>query len=173
MSDKYGAAETAGNPGIAFPVNHSKLIIDVGKIKMEGVRLMSDNVSLKTHEKYSRRGFAACSWIFALCVVIQVFIAGYAIFADPGYWNTHTSFVHIIEVFPVLMFILSLFGRVSGSLRWHSLGLIVLIVLQYVTANLDAVPAVNALHTVIALAMFWVSLSTALKSTSRSFFQAA
>jgi hypothetical protein len=134
---------------------------------------MTNNVSLKSHVKYSRWGFAVCSWIFALCVVIQVLLAGFAIFDDPKYWKMHTSFVHIIEVFPVLMFILALFGKVSGSLRWHSLGLIVLVVLQYVTANLDAVPAVNALHTVIALAMFWMSLSTALRSSSRSFFQAA
>jgi len=133
-----------------------------------GVRRMSNDIAAKSHVKYSRWGFAACAWIFALLVAVQVFIAGLATFVDPAHWNTHTHFVPVMEVFPLLMFILSFFGRVPAALRWWSLFLIALIVLQYVTANLDSAPAVGALHPVIAMIMFWVAVFVATRAPIKS-----
>lgn len=133
-----------------------------------GVRRMSNDIDAKSYVKYSRWGFAACAWIFALLVAVQVFIAGLATFVDPVHWSTHTNFVRILEVFPLLMFILSFFGKVPAALRWWSLALIALIVLQYVTANLGSAPAVGALHPVIAMIMFWLAVFVAARVPVRS-----
>ncbi|HEY8529826.1 MAG TPA: DUF6220 domain-containing protein [Paenibacillaceae bacterium] len=129
---------------------------------------MTNDIAVKSHVKYSRWGFAACAWIFALLVAVQVFIAGLATFVDSAHWNTHTLFVRILEVFPLLMFILSFFGKVPAALRWLSLALILLIVLQYVTANMSSVPEVGALHPVIAMIMFWLAVFTASRAPIRS-----
>jgi len=129
---------------------------------------MSNDIAVKPHVKYSRWGFAACAWIFALLVAVQVFNAGLATFVDPAHWNTHTNFVRIVEVFPLLMFILSFFGKVPAALRWWSLALLAFIVLQYVTANLDSAPMVGALHPVIAMVMFWVAVFVATRAPIRS-----
>lgn len=109
--------------------------------------------------RYLRFAFFLLAWIFALCIVIQVFIAGMAIFDDPENWRKHTSFVHLFEFVPIVMFILGFPARLSKVMIWGSLGLYALIFAQYATANLG-----SALHPVIALILFWGSFAIARRS---------
>lgn len=98
-------------------------------------------------------------------MIVQVFIAGLAVFTDPINWGRHTSFVHFFELLPVLMFILAFVGKVPKSLRWQSLGMFGLIFLQYATANMGGISGmIPAIHPVIALILFWWSVSLALRS---------
>lgn len=114
--------------------------------------------------KYARYIFIILSWVFVICVVAQVFIAGLATFLDPSNWRTHTNFIHIFEFLPVIMFLLSFPVRLPKTIRWQSLGLFGLIFLQYATAHLGSVWVLAALHPVIALVLFWGSISVAKKS---------
>ncbi|GAB3062073.1 DUF6220 domain-containing protein [Virgibacillus ainsalahensis] len=99
--------------------------------------------------------------IFVLTVAIQVFLAGFATFMDPAKWMIHVTFVKIIEYLPLLMLIASFVGKLPKSLKWQSIGLFMLIILMYATAN---IPNAGAFHPVIALVMFWMAISVSQKA---------
>lgn len=103
--------------------------------------------------------FVILAAIFAMCITIQVFLAGLSIFVDPIHWAKHTAFVHMIEFVPLLMLVLSFIGRLPVKLRWQSAALFVLVFVMYFTANFISVsPIVAAFHPVVALALFWLSI---------------
>lgn len=99
--------------------------------------------------------FMAAACALLLCVVVQVFLAGMAIFVHPRYWAQHTTFVHYFELLPLLMLLLAFAGRLPRRLAWHSFGLYVMIFLQYFFANIRMqLPFIAALHPVMALLIF-------------------
>lgn len=102
----------------------------------------------------ARIGYFLLAWMLVICIIAQVFIAGLAIFDNPINWVRHTSFVHVFEFVPLVMFALGFLGRLSRLMIWGSLGLYALVFIQYATANLA-----SAFHTVIALVLFWGSLT--------------
>ena len=107
----------------------------------------------------SHKIFFVLAVVFAVCVAVQVFLAGLAIFVDPARWESHTAFIHIFEIVPVLLLIFSFTGKMPRSLRWLSFLSVLLIVVMYATANMSAnLPAAGALHPVAALAIFWIAV---------------
>lgn len=95
--------------------------------------------------------------IFSFCILVQVFLAGLAIFVEPVYWARHAMFVRFFELIPLLLVILALVGRMPKRLIWQSIALFLLIFLMYLSANIGSTyPFVAALHPVLAMVMFWV-----------------
>jgi hypothetical protein len=118
-----------------------------------------DNKKLSGGTRAVRGIFTGLAGLFLVGVIVQVFLAGAAIFADGGFWGFHTSFIHFFEWIPLAMLILSFFGRIPAQWRWQSFGLLFMIILQYVTANLSgSLPYLSAVHPIIALILFWRSL---------------
>ncbi|MEH7501063.1 DUF6220 domain-containing protein [Neobacillus drentensis] len=116
--------------------------------------------------------FALLSVLFVCCIVAQVFLAGLAIFVNPSNWKIHEMFVHLFEVIPVLMFIMSLVGKLPRWAVLHSAGLFGLIFVMYFTANITPVlPWAAAAHPVIAVMLFWLSV-TLMKRAWRMTFRA-
>ncbi|MGV3465453.1 MAG: DUF6220 domain-containing protein [Heyndrickxia sp.] len=114
-------------------------------------------------KKYGSNGiriiFAILSILFLIGLLVQVFLAGIAIFADIGNWSSHEIFVRFFEFIPVGMFLLSFFGKIPKMWKWQSASLYLMIILQYVTASLiGKVPYISALHPIIALLLFWRAL---------------
>lgn len=119
---------------------------------------------LNNRIQYSKIGFLILAWIFAVCIVVQTFIAGLAMFTNYSYWAYHTTFVIWFQFIPILMLILSFSGRLSKLIRWQVVGLFLLIVpLQYASIN---IPGMGAIHPVIALILFWLALMV-IKKVSR------
>jgi len=113
----------------------------------------------KVKGRLSRIVFYYLAAVFAVCVAIQVFIAGMATFVDPVKWETHKIFIRIIEYVPIIMLILSFTGKLPKSLRWQSLSLFLLIIGLYATANLTrSIPIAGAFHPVVALILFWITV---------------
>jgi hypothetical protein len=111
--------------------------------------------------RFARGAFVFFAAVFLLCIGIQVFMAGLAIFENPVYWAWHRSFVHFFELLPLILLGLAFAGRLPAGLRWQSAGLFALIFAQYFTANVRAVlPWAAATHPVIALGIFWVAART-------------
>jgi len=109
--------------------------------------------------RWIKGAFAILAWLFFISIIVQVFLAGIALFVDFGHWNFHQSFVHYFEFVPVVMLILAFFGGIPKNLRWHSLSLYIMIILQYVTVNLTGkIPYIGAIHPIIALLLFWRAL---------------
>jgi mercuric ion transport protein len=107
--------------------------------------------------RVARIFYAGLSSAFVACVVVQVFFAGMGAFG--ANWDWHVSFVHLFGALPLLMIPVAFVGRLSWGLRLVPFGLVVLVGVQYATAN-SAVPAA-ALHPVNALLIFLVSASAA------------
>jgi len=100
------------------------------------------------------------SILFALCIALQVFLAGLAVFSDASHWKDHVSFVRYFSLIPVVMLVLAIIGR-APALRMHSLALIFMIVLMFVTAIFASdIGLFSALHPVIALMLFWRTFDT-------------
>jgi hypothetical protein len=113
----------------------------------------------KSSSRWIRVSFSIFSLLFFISIIIQIFLAGVAIFADIGHWSYHESFIHYFEFVPIGMLILSFFGGIPKMFRWQSAGLYLMIILQYVTANLiGKVPYISALHPIIAMILFWRAL---------------
>ena len=106
--------------------------------------------------------FLVLAWLTFGCVTVQTFIAGMAVFTNPNHWETHTTFVHLFEFLPLLMVIFAFAGKLSSALRWQSTAIFLLIIAQYATAN---IPSAGAVHPVIALVMFWLTLTVAAQAT--------
>jgi hypothetical protein len=115
---------------------------------------------ISTRIRWARRGFVLFAGAFVIGVLIQVYIAGMAVFVDPANWSLHANFVHIIEWFPLIMLVLAFPGQLSRELKLLSVVLFVLIVVQYATALGFSNSIVAALHPVNALVIFWIGTVT-------------
>lgn len=108
----------------------------------------------------SRLAYRILAWLMVACIAAQVFLAGMAVFVNAKDWDWHVAFVHTFEYVPILMFILSLSGRMTNRMRAMTAGLFVLIELQYALIQLgDHVSNdIAALHPVNALLIFWLAI---------------
>ncbi|MCC3371514.1 DUF6220 domain-containing protein [Cohnella sp. REN36] len=113
-------------------------------------------------------GFTLLAYLFAVGVLVQVFLAGMAIFVDSLRWRDHEIFVRVIEFVPLIMLILAFPGRLPQTLRWMCAGMFLLIFAQYFTAHF---PGAGAFHPVIAALLFVLSVHVATQAR-RSVFLA-
>ena len=113
-----------------------------------------------TRVRWARRGFVLFAGALVIGVLIQIYIAGMAVFIDPANWNLHANFVHIIEWLPLVMLVLAFLGRLSRELKLLPVVLFVLIIVQYATALGFSNSIVAALHPVNALVIFWIGTVT-------------
>lgn len=114
--------------------------------------------------RVARTVYAVLAWAFAACVVVQVFLAGMAIFVDPLNWVRHVNFVHFFGELPILMLILAWIGRLprGAGLLLGPVILWLLIGVQFATAEARSVVA--ALHPVNALLLAWYGMRLAQKA---------
>ncbi|MDF2962994.1 MAG: hypothetical protein K0S39_4729 [Paenibacillus sp.] len=98
--------------------------------------------------------------IFALCVVIQVFFAGAALFTNSEYWTFHKGFFRFFAFLPIIMIVLSFFTKLPASVRLKFFQLLGMIILIVITAALSSkIGILSALHPIIAIMLFVTSMS--------------
>ncbi|PQP91161.1 DUF6220 domain-containing protein [Paenibacillus sp. AR247] len=131
---------------------------------MTSIDLNPSQDKISGGRRISRGIFMGLSWILVACITIQVYIAGSAVFQNPVNWRLHENFVHFFGFAPLLMIIFAITGKCFKGSAWLSLAMFVLIDMQYMTAH---VPALGAIHPVMALVLILLSLYTALRSTPR------
>ncbi|MDM5327205.1 DUF6220 domain-containing protein [Neobacillus sp. CF12] len=130
--------------------------------------MKSNEVS--TRFKVSGVSFALLSILFLICILVQVFFAGLAIFVNPANWTKHTGFIHLFEFIPVLMFIIAFVGKLPRWVIGHSAALFGVIFVMYFTANITPVlPWAAALHPVMAFVLFWMSVKSVPKVWEMTF----
>jgi hypothetical protein len=126
------------------------------------------DVSQMEHQLINRGGtlvYKWLAWIFIVCILIQVFLAGLALFMDPSHWARHTGFSRFLMIPPILMLITSFIARLPIFLRLHSAGLIGMIILIFASALLSSeIGFISALHPVIAMILFWETMTIARKT---------
>lgn len=110
----------------------------------------------------ARTAFKWLARIFAALIMIQVFLAGLAMFWDADQWASHTGLSRFLLIPPILMLVSSFIARMPVSFRLSTAALIVLLILMGVSANLPSgVGYLSALHPVLALMMFFGTVSLA------------
>ena len=95
--------------------------------------------------------------LFAVGVLVQVYLAGMAVFVDPANWSLHRGFVHVVELLLLPTFVFAFLGSFPRSLKLAPVGLFLLVGLQYATASAFG-SAVAAFHPVNAVAIFLVAI---------------
>ncbi|PAV28288.1 hypothetical protein CIL05_18140 [Virgibacillus profundi] len=97
--------------------------------------------------------YLVLSWLAFLSILIQVFLAGVAIFQDYSYWEIHKSFA-LFKYIYIAMFIVGLVGKLPKNLIWLSIAIFAVANVQYYTAH----GFLASLHVVIPFLIFWINL---------------
>jgi hypothetical protein len=119
-----------------------------------------DNGNLTSLARGSRNVLIWLVRIFALCVVVQVFFAGAAVFTDSDYWTIHSKFPRFFAFLPIIMIVLTFFTKLPVSVRIKCFQLFGMIILMFLTAVLSSkIGILSALHPVIAVILFMRSMS--------------
>jgi cytochrome b561 len=109
---------------------------------------------------YAQYGFVGVVWLFVAAAVVQVFLAGLAVFSvPPGDFAAHRDWGYTFGFLVLVMLLLSLLARLPRRLIGLSVLLLVLFVLQsvFVVMRTDY-PAVAALHPLNGFAIILVAL---------------
>lgn len=113
----------------------------------------------------ARLVFKAMVMIFAICILIQVFLAGLALFWNSAQWASHTGFAKLLIIVSILILAISFIARLPLSLRLRSAGLLGIIILIAVSAKLPSgIGYLSALHPVLALMLFFGTVSLVRKT---------
>jgi hypothetical protein len=129
------------------------------------------SIRLSTVAQVGRFIYLLLAWAFLICILVQVFIAGMATFSDSTDWGLHKSFVKIFALVPLVMFLLTFVGSIQGRIRWISLLLFVLVIFQFLTVQVfSSISAITALHPMIALLLFWGSITTVKRAKKDRFY---
>jgi len=108
----------------------------------------------------ARSVFKAMVMIFGICILIQVFLAGLALFWDSAQWAGHTGFSRVLIVVSILVLALSFIARMPRTFRLRSAGLFGILLLIAISAALPSeIGYLSALHPVLALLLFFGSVS--------------
>jgi|GEM_PF-661426 len=116
--------------------------------------------------KWIRMLYVIVAWLFPAAILIQVFLVGLSLFTTQPYWDMHIALGHSLVLLPVLLVILAYLGRLSSPakrLNWLVLG-ICLIQTEGFAMIRTAVPTLAALHPVLALVLFALALTIALRA---------
>lgn len=122
---------------------------------MEVRKMTASRSSLPAAAQYARLGFSILNVLFSICIAVQVFLAGFALFVDSAQWGMHGNFAMYFAPIPVLLLILSFPARLSKGIKIKSLVLIGLILLIFATAVFsEEIGFAAAAHPVISLGLF-------------------
>jgi hypothetical protein len=98
------------------------------------------------------------AWLFAVGVVVQIFLAGLSLFESAEYWPDHVEMGHAIGILAYLLPILALLGRVGWPRFGQAVAVTVLYIVQIILPTLDA-GWVAALHPLNAFLVLGAAVS--------------
>jgi len=105
--------------------------------------------------------YAVLAVLLMLCIGIQFYWAGMAVFANGSYWGTHVMFVHAFGfTLPFIMLLAAIAAVSSRLVYWHLFFLFLLTFLMYFSANMGAAASwVGAMHPIIGTMLLAVASS--------------
>lgn len=124
--------------------------------------LVSPSSTKDTVRRIARYGSLVLSTLFALSVLLQVFLAGGAIFGSPSWWSMHETFGMGMSLLPLAFLLVAWPGQLGRRSLWLGGLAFVLVVLQIFLITLPGsfgLPMLSALHIVNALVIFGLALA--------------
>lgn len=99
-------------------------------------------------------------WLYVVGLVIQVLLAGAALFGTGTSFEPHRSLGYILHLVPILLIILGAAARVGRRvLQWNAALLVVQFIQPLLPILKENAPWLAALHPVLALAVFWLGIT--------------
>jgi len=100
-----------------------------------------------------RYGLVAVAWLFAVGVVVQIFLAGLSLFESSEYWANHVDIGHMISLLVYLLPILALLGRVGRQRIVLAFAVLALYLVQIILPMIDVgfIAALHALNAFLVL----------------------
>lgn len=109
---------------------------------------------------FARQAHPIVGGLFAACVVIQVFLAGLGVFADPRSFITHRDFGYLFGFLTLALLVLALVGREPRRVTGLSALLLLLFALQSVFIALrTSAPEIAALHPLNGFLILFVAIT--------------
>jgi hypothetical protein len=109
--------------------------------------------------------YVALVWIYLAGILFQVFLAGMGLFGSAKDFEPHVGLGWILHLVPILLLIVAAVGRVGSRLLWWTTALLVVQFIQPILATLrNDMPLVAAFHPVLALVIFWLTVTIGLKA---------
>ncbi len=110
--------------------------------------------------KISRWAYGLSAALFLAGVVAQVFLAGLAVVARRGGWSAHVDLGHSLGLPLILMLLTMVPAGLPAGARWMTAALFVVYAVQANALVIlrNSLPALAALHPVLALADFLLAL---------------
>jgi len=104
-------------------------------------------------------------WIYLAAIAVQTFLAGIGMFGAGGDFELHRNLGYLLHLVPVLLVIVAVVGRVGSTTLWWTGALFVTVAVQPLLPGLRAdMPLAAALHPVLALLIFWLTLTVGLRA---------
>ncbi|MEP7378878.1 MAG: DUF6220 domain-containing protein [Chloroflexota bacterium] len=118
--------------------------------------------------RWARIGYSLVAWLFAVAAVIQIYLAGEAVFADltrPGNFELHRNVGYGIGILGLILLVLAFAAKMPLRVVAATALLLVLMVLQSVLVFMKTdQPNIAALHPVvgflIVLLAVWIAWHT-------------
>jgi hypothetical protein len=110
---------------------------------------------------WARRAFPWLAWLYVASLLIQVFLAGLAVFVDPATFAVHVDFGRIVVgLLSLFLPIVAWLGRLP--LVRLAAGVLLFYLFQTGLPEVRAsYPVVAALHPMFALVLFWLAVRLA------------
>lgn len=111
--------------------------------------------------------YLIAAWLFVLGILGQIYLVGLSLLGDRPSWEDHVNLGHTIGGFALLMIIFAYVGRfprLMKRLTWLNFGIYFLIA-DVVIFMTDSAPKVAALHPVLAILLFPVAATLAIRIT--------
>lgn len=114
----------------------------------------------------ARIGYAVVAWLFVVALLAQVYLIGLVFLAAQPTLEAHVGFGHTLGILLLFMLILTYVARHPRSLKVRTWGLFGVYILQAEVFAVirSALPLVGALHPALALALFWLAVTVALRA---------
>jgi Family of unknown function (DUF6220) len=103
---------------------------------------------------------AVVAWLFAACILVQVFLAGMGVFDGPERFEAHRNFGYLFGWLTLVMVVIAAGGRLGRRL----VGLTLLALVQFALQSVfilfrEDLPAVAALHPVNGVLLLVVAIA--------------
>ena len=109
---------------------------------------------------FARQAHPIVGGLFAACVVVQIFLAGLGVFADPRSFITHRDFGYVFGLLTLALLVLALVGREPRRVTGLSALLLLLFALQSVFIALrTSTPEIAALHPLNGFLILFVAIT--------------
>lgn len=116
--------------------------------------------------KFARNGYLVCSALFAVGILTQVFLVGLSLLGRQPSWQIHVGLGHTLGILALLLVVLAYAGALPYAfkrLTWITFGIYVLLA-DIIIFLRDSTPMVSALHPVLAVILFALTATLALRA---------